>query len=417
MHRIVSRSTAKSIGTRPFSTAVDPARRPVIVSAVRTPIGSIQGAFSTIDGPNLGAIAVRAAVERAGITGSDVGELIMGNVVSAGMGQAPARQASMNAGLSPSVVCTTVNKMCASGLKATMLASQSIMLGDQRCMVAGGFESMTFAPYYVPKARSGYRFGHGTLEDGLLKDGLTDAYNGKPMGWCAEECAKKYNITRKDQDDFAIRSYVRAREASEQGRFKDEIVPVSIPSKKGSPTVVSVDEEFKNIVFEKIPTLKGAFVDKDGTVTAANSSKLSDGAAAMVIMSAEKAEKAGLKPIARILGYGDAEQLPVDFPTSPALAIPRALKHAGLNKEDVAYWEINEAFAVVSLANQKLLNLDPERLNVNGGAVALGHPIGCSGARIIVSLISILKQHNSNIGVAAICNGGGGASAIVIEKL
>eukprot|EP01027_Heterolobosea_sp_BB2_P023763 GEZU01035756.1.p2 GENE.GEZU01035756.1~~GEZU01035756.1.p2 ORF type:complete len:422 (-),score=162.06 GEZU01035756.1:230-1495(-) len=396
--------------------SIDESRIPVIVSAVRTPIGSIQGKLSSISAPNLGAIAIRSAIERAGISPNDVQEVYMGNVLSAGIGQAPARQAAIFAGLPQNTICTTVNKVCASGMKALMLAAQSIRLGDQECIVAGGMESMSNVPYYLPKARTGYRYGHGAIEDGILKDGLTDVYNSQHMGWCAEQTAKKYNISREEQDKYAVEAYRKAQAATESGAFKNEIVTVTIPQKGKDPLIVTEDEEFRNIKFDKVPTLKPVFLE-DGTITAANASTLNDGAAALVVMSAGKAKRAGLKPIARIIGYADAEVAPVDFPIAPAAAVPRALKHAGINKENVDYWEVNEAFSVVALANQRLLDIDPSRLNVYGGGVSLGHPIGASGARIVATLINVLKNKNGTIGAASICNGGGGASSIVIERL
>jgi acetyl-CoA C-acetyltransferase len=382
---------------------------------VRTPIGSFNGKLASFDAPKLGAIAVRAAVEQAGISKSDVQEVILGNVVQAGQGQAPARQAAIHAGLPNSVICTTVNKMCASGMKSVMFGAQGIMLGLQNCVVAGGFESMTNTPYYLPKVRQGLRLGDGQVVDGIMRDGLTDAYDNKPMGNCAEKCAKEFSISREDQDKYAIDSYKRAAMATEKGYFKNEIVSVALQEKTGT-VMFAEDEEFKNIKLDKVPTLRPVF-DKNGTVTAANASKISDGASALVLMSEEKAKRAGLKPLARILSFADAEKAPVDFTTAPSDAIPKALKLAGLNKKDIDYYEINEAFSVVSLANMKILDLDPSRVNVFGGAVSLGHPIGCSGARIITTLINVLRVNNGKIGVAGICNGGGGASSIVIERL
>jgi len=388
----------------------------VIASAVRTPIGSFNGGLAYFRAPQLGALAVRGAMERAGVSKSEIQEVILGNVLSADLGQAPARQAVIEAGLSHSTVCTTINKMCASGMKSVMLAAQSVMLGHNNCMIAGGFESMSNAPYYVPKARFGYKLGDGALVDAILKDGLLDAYNGKHMGWCAEQTASKYSITREDQDNYALESYKRAQEATKNGSFKHEIISVAVPG-KGETKFVNQDEEPTNIKFEKVPTLKPAFLKEGGTITAANASTLSDGAAALVIMSEDKARRAGLKPIARIRGFADAERDPVEFTIAPADAIPKALKNAGVEKKDIAYYEINEAFSAVSLANMRLLDLDPSMVNIYGGAVSLGHPIGCSGARIICTLISALKNNNETLGVAAICNGGGGASSVVIELI
>lgn len=339
----------------------------------------------------------------------------MGNVVSAGVGQAPARQASKGAGIPDSTVCTTVNKVCASGMKALMYAAQSIALSQQEIVVAGGFESMTQVPYYVPTGRYGARYGHSQLLDGLIRDGLWDPYNDVHMGMCAEKTATDYSISRKDQDDFAVMSYQRSKAATEAGRFKDEIVGVPVKGKKGD-TLITVDEEFSKVDYAKIPGLRPAF-KKDGTVTAANASKLNDGAAALVLMSAEKAKALGLKPLARVRGYADAEQAPIDFPTAPAKAVPLALARAGLTAKDAQYHEINEAFANVVLANSKILGLDLNNVNVNGGAVSLGHPIGCSGARILVTLINVLKQKDATFGTASICNGGGGGSAVVLERL
>jgi len=393
--------------------------RAVIVAAQRTPIGSFLGKLSAFDAPKLGALAIRSAVQKSGVTLSEVQEVIMGNVVSANLGQAPARQACIHAGLSNHVVCTTVNKMCASGTKAVMFGTQSIELGINNCVVAGGFESMSNAPFYLPNARTGFRLGDNKIVDSILRDGLTDAYNNEHMGWCAEQTAKSFCITREDQDKYAIESYRRAREANEKGYFANEMFSIALPTKKkgDAPTYIQNDEEYSNINFEKVSQLKPAFLKENGTITAANASSLSDGGAALVLMSEEKAKKAGLKPLARILGYGDAEKAPVDFPTAPADAIPVALKHSGISLKDVDLWEINEAFSAVSLANMKLLDLDPNHVNIFGGAVSLGHPIGCSGARIICTLISALQHRNKEIGVASICNGGGGASSVVIEMM
>jgi acetyl-CoA C-acetyltransferase len=389
----------------------------VIVSAVRTPIGSIGGSLASLTASDLGSIAIKGALEKAKVAPQEVTELYMGNVLAAGQGQAPARQAAVKAGLPLSTVCTTVNKVCSSGLKSVMLASQTIMLGDQGVFVAGGMESMSNVPYYLDKARSGYKYGHGQLLDGVLKDGLWDVYNDFHMGNCAEESAKKFGITRAQQDEFAVESYKRAADAYKSGAFQNEMVPVTLPGKKGEqPTKIVEDEEYKKLKVDKIATLKPAFL-ANGTVTAANASKLNDGASALVLMSADKAKALGLKPIAKVLGFADAEHAPVDFPTAPALAIPKALESAGVKQSQVDYWEINEAFSVVGLANAKILNLDLTRVSVYGGAVALGHPIGSSGSRIVATLINVLHNKGGSIGVAAICNGGGGASAIVVQKL
>lgn len=386
-----------------------------IVSAVRTPIGSFSGSLSGFSATQLGAVAIKAAVERAGIKADDVQEIFMGNVLSANLGQAPATQAAKYAGL-PDIPATTINKVCASGTKAIMLAAQSIALGNNDIIVAGGMESMSNVPFYLEKARSGYRLGHGQVTDGLVKDGLWDVYNDFHMGSAAEMCATDCNISREQQDAYAIDSYQRSQAAQASGKFQDEIVPVEIKDRKGEVTLVSEDEEAKAVKFDKIPSLKPVF-KKEGTVTAANASTLNDGAAALVLMSREKAEELGLKPIAKILGFADAQQAPEHFTTAPAKAIPRALENAKIKAEDVDFYEINEAFSVVALANNKALNLDPKNVNVNGGAVALGHPLGASGARIVVTLLSVLQQNSGRIGVAGICNGGGGASAIVVENL
>lgn len=385
-----------------------------IISAVRTPMGSFSGALSSLTAPKLGAIAIEAAVKRAGISVDEIQEVYMGNVLSANIGQAPATQASKFAGL-PNIPSTTINKVCASGMKAVMLAAQSIQLGHNDVVVAGGMESMSNVPYYLDKARNGYKLGHQQVTDGLIKDGLWDVYNDYHMGSAAELCATECNISREEQDAFAIESYQRAQQAYAKGLFADEIVPVEIAGKAGV-TVVSEDEEYKTVKFDKIPALKPVF-KKDGTVTAANASTLNDGASALVLMSKEKAESLGLKPLAVIRGFADAQQQPEWFTTAPAKAIPRALQNAGIAADKVDFYEINEAFSVVSLANNKELKLDPSKVNVNGGAVSLGHPLGSSGSRIIVTLLSVLNQNNGKIGVAGICNGGGGASAIVIEKI
>jgi len=387
----------------------------VIVSAVRTPIGSFGGSLSSFSATQLGALAIKGAVEKAGIKPSDVQEVYMGNVLSASIGQAPATQAAKFAGL-PDVPATTINKVCASGTKAIMLAAQSIALGENEIVVAGGMESMSNVPYYLDKARTGYRLGHGQLTDGLLKDGLWDVYNDYHMGSAAELCATTCEISREDQDTFAISSYQRAQTAQTNGKFDSEIVAVEIKDRKGDITIIDKDEEPFAVKFDKIPGLKPVF-KKDGTVTAANASTLNDGAAALVLMSADKARELGLKPLARILAYADAQQAPEWFTTAPAKAIPLALHRAGKNINEVDFFEINEAFSVVSLANNKELGLSEDNVNVNGGAVALGHPLGASGARIVVTLLSVLSQNNGKIGVAGICNGGGGASAVVVENL
>ncbi|HKG04967.1 MAG TPA: acetyl-CoA C-acyltransferase [Pedobacter sp.] len=387
----------------------------VIVSAVRTPIGSFGGVLSGFSATQLGAVAIRAAVSRAGISPADVQEVYMGNVLSANAGQAPATQAAKFAGL-PDVPATTINKVCASGTKAIMLAAQSIALGHNEIILAGGMESMSNVPYYLDKARTGYRLGHGQLTDGLVKDGLWDVYNDYHMGSAAELCAAECGISREDQDAFAISSYQRAQAAQNEGKFTGEIVPVEIKDRKGDVTLVDKDEEPFAVKFDKIAGLKPVF-KKEGTVTAANASTLNDGAAALVLMSAGKAKELGLKPLARILAYADAQQAPEWFTTAPSKAIPLALQRAGKTVADVDYFEINEAFSVVSLANNKELGLNADQVNVNGGAVSLGHPLGASGARIVVTLLSVLAQNDGKIGVAGICNGGGGASAIVIETL
>ena len=385
-----------------------------IVSAVRTPMGSFGGSLSSVSATKLGAVAIKEAVKRAGIDASEINEVFMGNVLQANVGQAPATQATKFAGLGD-IPSTTINKVCASGMKAVMLAAQSIQLGDNDVVVAGGMESMSNTPYYLDKARTGYKLGHQTVTDGIIRDGLWDVYNDYHMGSAAELCATECNISREDQDAFAVESYKRAQAAWEKGLFNAEIAPVEIETGAGI-TVVAEDEEYKAVKFDKIPGLKPVF-KKDGTVTAANASTLNDGASALVLMSKEKADALGIKPIAIIRGFADAQQAPEWFTTAPSKAIPRAIAHAGLTAADVEYYEINEAFSVVSLANNQELKLDPNKVNVNGGAVALGHPLGSSGSRIIVSLISILNQNNAKIGVAGICNGGGGASAIVIERV
>ena len=387
-----------------------------IVSAARTPIGSFGGKLAGFSATQLGSIAIKGALEKAGVAASQVQEVFMGNVVSAGLGQAPARQAALGAGIGHEVPCTTINKVCASGMKSVMLAAQSIMLGQQEVIVAGGMESMSNIPYYIPKDRYGYKYGNGELVDGLLKDGLWEVYNGFPMGNCADNTAREMNISREEQDEYAINSYKRAAAATEQGKFKSEIIPVEIPQRKGDPVIMDEDEEFRNVFFDKIPALRPVF-SKEGTVTAANASTINDGASAMVLMSKEKAEELGVKPLAKIRGFADAAQDPLWFTTAPALAIPKAMKLAGVSKEEVDFYEINEAFSVVAIANNKTLELDSAKVNVNGGAVALGHPLGASGNRIVTTLCHVLEQNDGKIGVAGICNGGGGASAIVIEKM
>jgi acetyl-CoA C-acetyltransferase len=388
----------------------------VIVSAVRTPIGSFGGTLTSLSATQLGAIAIKGALAKAGIAPAEVQEVLMGNVLSANLGQAPARQAALLAGLGYEVECTTVNKVCASGSKAIMFGAQAIMLGHKDVVVAGGMESMSNVPYYLDKARFGAKLGHGQMIDGLMKDGLWDVYNDYHMGNAAENTAREMGITREMQDAFAIESYRRSAAAADQGYFKDEIVPVEIPQRGKDPLLVTQDEEYTKVNFDKIATLKPVF-DKEGTITAANASTLNDGAAAVVLMSREKAEALGVKPIARILGFADAEQEPKWFTTSPALAIPKALKNAGIDASEVDFYEINEAFSVVSLANNQKLNLKNDNVNVFGGAVSLGHPLGASGARIITTLCNVLDKKNGKIGVTGICNGGGGASAIVLEKI
>lgn len=387
-----------------------------IVSAGRTPIGIFGGKLAGFSATQLGSIAIKGALQKAGVAASEVQEVYMGNVVSANLGQAPTRQAALGAGISYDVPCTTINKVCSSGMKSMMLAAQSIMLGFQDVIVAGGMESMSNIPYYIPKARYGYKYGNGELVDGLLKDGLWEVYNQFPMGNCADNTAKEMNISREEQDEYAINSYKRAAASTEAGKFKNEIIPVEIPQRKGDPLIMDEDEEFRNVFFDKIPGLRPVF-SKEGTVTAANASTINDGASAMVLMSKEKAEALGVKPIAKILGFADAAQDPIWFTTAPSKAIPKAMGLAGVSKNDVDFYEINEAFSAVAIANNRILELDPSKVNVNGGAVALGHPLGASGNRIVTTLCNVLEQNNGTIGVAGICNGGGGASAIVIEKL
>ena len=387
-----------------------------IISAVRTPIGSFGGSLKGFTATQLGAIAIKGALEKAGIKPELVNDVLMGSVIQANLGQAPARQAAKFAGLPNEVNCTTVNKVCASGMKAIAQAAQSILLGDADIVVAGGMESMSNVPFYVDSMRWGNKYGNTQLIDGLAKDGLTDVYDGKAMGNAAELCASTCGVSREEQDAFAIESYKRSQAATAGGKFAAEIVPVEIPQRKGDPVLFAKDEEPFNVKFDKIPELKGAF-QKDGTVTAANASTMNDGAAALVLMSKEKAAELGLKPIGKIISYADAEQAPEWFTTSPALAVPKAVAKAGLKMEDIAYWELNEAFAVVGIENSRRMKLDPATVNVNGGAVSLGHPLGCSGARIIVTLLHVLKQNNAKYGAAGICNGGGGASAMVIQNM
>ena len=387
-----------------------------IIAAVRTPIGSFGGSLKGFTATQLGAIAIKGAIEKAGIAPALVNDVLMGCVIQANLGQAPARQASKFAGLPNEVNCTTINKVCASGMKAIAQAAQSIMLGDVDIVVAGGMESMSNVPFYADAMRWGNKYGNVGFIDGLVKDGLTDVYDGKAMGNAAELCASTCGISRADQDAFAIESYKRSQAAINEGRFDNEIVSVAIPQKKGEPILFAKDEEPFNVKFEKIPELKGAFI-KDGTVTAANASTINDGAAALVLMSKEKAAELGLKPIAKILSYADAAQAPEWFTTTPSIAVPQAVAKAGLHMKDIHFWELNEAFSVVGIENSKRMKLDPATVNVNGGAVSIGHPLGCSGARIIVTLINVLKQHNAKYGAAVICNGGGGASAMVIENI
>jgi acetyl-CoA C-acetyltransferase len=386
----------------------------VIVSAARTPIGSFLGALSTIPAPKLGAIAIKGALEKINLDPKLVEEVLMGNVVQAGTGQAPARQAAIFAGIPDTVPCTTVNKVCASGMKTVMQAAQSIALGDAEIIVAGGMENMSQIPHYY-HARTGTKFGPAKMEDGMQKDGLVDVYAQEAMGVCADACATKYEFSREDQDAFAIQSYKRSAAAWDAGKFDNEVVPVEVPQRRGDAIVVSKDEEYSNVKIEKIPALRAAFT-KDGTVTAANASTINDGAGAMVLMSADKAKELGLKPLAKITSYADAAHEPEWFTTAPAKALPIALKKANLDIKDVDFFEFNEAFSVVGLANMKILGLNDSNVNVNGGAVSLGHPLGCSGVRILITLLNVLEQNNAKVGAAAICNGGGGASAMVIER-
>ncbi len=386
----------------------------VIVAAARTPIGSFMGGLSTISAPKLGAAAIKGALNKINLNPELVEEVIMGNVVQAGTGQAPARQAAIYSGIPNTVPCTTINKVCASGMKAVMQAAQAIALGDANIIVAGGMENMSLIPHYL-YARTGTKFGSTSLIDGMQKDGLVDAYDQNAMGVCADACASKYEFSRADQDAYAIQSYTRSAAAWEAGKFDNEVIPVEVPQRRGEPLIISKDEEFSNVKLDKIPQLRPAF-SKDGTVTAANASTINDGAGAMILMSKEKADELGLKVLATIKGYADAAHEPEWFTTAPAKALPKALNKAGLNINDVDFFEFNEAFSVVGLVNMKILGLNDSNVNINGGAVSLGHPLGCSGVRIIITLLNVLEQNNSKIGAAAICNGGGGASAIVIER-
>ena len=388
----------------------------VIVSAVRTPMGSFRGVLSDVSAVKLGAECIKEAIKKIGINTESINEVFMGNVLQANLGQAPARQAAMFAGISKETPCTTINKVCSSGMKSIMLAAQSIKCGDNDIVVAGGMENMSNIPHYLDKGRSGQKLGDLKLIDGLIKDGLTDVYNKSHMGVCAELCSKEMNIDRKEQDEFAIESYNRSKNAWNSGKFNDEIVPIHITNRKGDVTIIEEDEEYKNVNIDKISNLRPVF-EKEGTITAANASTLNDGASALILMSLEKAEELNITPLAKIISYADAAQEPEWFTTAPAKAVPIALEKAKIDIKDVDYFELNEAFSVVGLANVKLLKLDSSKVNVNGGAVSLGHPLGSSGSRIVVTLINVLKQNNAKIGVAGICNGGGGASAIVIESL
>jgi acetyl-CoA C-acetyltransferase len=389
-------------------------KKVVIVAAARTPIGSFMGSLSSLSATQLGSAAIKGALAKINLSPNLVSEVFMGNVVQAGVGQAPARQAALGAGIPDTVPCTTINKVCASGMKAVMHAAQAIALGDAEVIVAGGMESMSNIPHYV-HMRNGHKFGPATLEDGMQRDGLVDAYDQNAMGVCADACASEYHFSREDQDAFAIQSYTRSAKAWQEGKFKNEVVPVEVPQRRGEPVIVSEDEEFKNVHMDKIASLRPAFT-KDGTVTAANASTINDGAGAMILMSEEKAKELGLKPLAYIKGFADAAQEPKWFTTAPAKALPKALAKAGINLDAVDFFEFNEAFAVVGLANMKLLGLEDSKVNVNGGAVSLGHPLGCSGVRILITLLNVLEQNQAKIGAAAICNGGGGASAMVIER-
>lgn len=387
-----------------------------IVAATRTPIGSFGGVLAGLSATQLGSIAIKGALEQAGLDIASVEEVLMGNVCSANLGQAPARQAALGAGISVNVPCTTINKVCASGMKSIMFGAQSIMLGHNDVVVAGGMESMSNIPYYIPNARWGYKYGNAELVDGLAKDGLMDAYDQMAMGVCADNTAKKYNFSRESQDAFAIRSYKLSAETTAKGWFKDEIMPVQVPQKKGDPVLITEDEEYKKVDFDKIPSLRPAFT-KDGTVTAANAATINDGAAALLLVSKEKMQELGLQPIAKIIAFADAEQEPQWFTTTPALAAPKALKRAGMELSDIDYFEVNEAFAVVPMAFNEILGIDESKVNVFGGAVSIGHPLGASGARIVTTLNNVLHHNSGSVGMAAICNGGGGASALIIEKV
>ncbi len=389
-------------------------KKVVIVSAARTPIGSFMGSLSTVPAPKLGAVAIKGALDKIGLKPELVEEVLMGNVVQAGTGQAPARQAAIYAGIPNTVPCTTVNKVCSSGMKTIMQAAQSIALGENSIVVAGGMENMSLIPHYA-YMRTATKFGPTTLLDGMQKDGLVDAYDQNAMGVCADACASKYEFSREDQDAYAIQSYQRSADAWNAGKFENEVVPVEVPQRRGEPVVVREDEEYKNVKLEKVPSLRPAFT-KEGTVTAANASTINDGAAAVVLMSEEKANELGIKPLATIKGYADAAHEPEWFTTAPAKALPKALDRAGVSIDDIDYFEFNEAFSVVGLANMKILGLNDSNVNVNGGAVSLGHPLGCSGARITITLLNVLEQNNAKLGAAAICNGGGGASSIVLER-
>lgn len=386
-----------------------------IISAVRTPIGSFMGGLSSISATSLGSTAIKGALEKGNVEAALIDEVFMGNVLQAGVGQAPARQAALGAGLGMNVPCTTINKVCASGMKSIMLAAQSIMTGDNHVVVAGGMESMSQTPHYLA-GRTGNKFGNISMLDGITKDGLLDVYSNVPMGNCAELCAEKYEITREDQDNFAITSYKRAAQAWDEGKFSNEVVPVPVPQRKGDPILIAKDEEYSNVFLDKIPGLRPAF-NKEGTITAANASTLNDGASALVLASKEAVEKNGWKPIGKIISFADAAQAPEWFTTAPSLAIPKALAKVNMAITDVDFWELNQAFSVVGIANTKILGLDPAKVDVNGGAVALGHPLGNSGSRIIVTLLNVLEQNNAKIGGAAICNGGGGASAMIVERM
>jgi acetyl-CoA C-acetyltransferase len=391
------------------------AKEVYIVAAARTPMGSFMGTLASISATQLGSTAIKGALEKGNVSAEIIDEVFMGNVLQAGVGQAPARQAALGAGIGQNVPCTTVNKVCASGMKSIMLGAQSIIAGDNEVVVAGGMESMSQTPHYLD-GRNGTKFGNIVMLDGITKDGLLDVYSRVPMGNCAELCATEHNLTREDQDNFAITSYTRAAEAWKAGKFNSEIVPVSVPQRKGDPILFSEDEEYKNVFLDKIPSLRPAF-DKEGTITAANASTINDGASAVILASKEAVEKHGLTPIAKIVSYADAAHAPEWFTTAPTKAVGKALEKAGMQTSDINFWELNQAFSVVGLANMKLLGLDPSKVDVNGGAVALGHPLGNSGSRIIVTLINVLKQNNAKFGGAGICNGGGGASAMIIENI